>query len=83
MYTFTYKRKFWPFKTSIHCAEGHSYIQQTDKMWVSTSTGGREIRNWSKCEAHLGPDWKVYVDRIERERIEQQAAIEKQKEERK
>lgn len=73
MYTFTFKRRFWPFKQSIHSVEGHSYTASTDKMWIQTSTGGREIRKWSQCELHLGQDWKTYVEKMEKERLERQA----------
>lgn len=73
MYSFTYRRRLWPFKKTIPNVEGHSYTPQTDKMWVQTSTGGREIRKWSQCEVFLGPDWKAYIEKIEKERLEREA----------
>jgi hypothetical protein len=73
MYTFAYRRKLWPFKFKIHNVEGHSYNLQTDKMWIATSTGGREIRKWSECEVYLGQDWKVYFEQVEKERLERAA----------
>lgn len=73
MYSLTYRRKFSPFKRTIHSVLGHSYNPQTDKMWLSTASGGREILKWSSCEIHLGPDWKAYVDELEKQRLIREA----------
>jgi hypothetical protein len=69
VYSLTYRRKFSPFKRTIHGVIGHSYNPQTDKMWILSSSGGREIMKWSSCEIFLGPDWKAHVDQLEKDRI--------------
>ena len=56
-YTFTYKRRFWPFKLKVRNACFHHYNAQTDKMWIQLREGGTEIVAWRNCTLSLGQDW--------------------------
>lgn len=76
MYSLTFRRRFWPFKRTIRGVRAHSYHQQTDKMWLLTATGGREIMKWSNCEVFLDSDWKDHVDQLEQERLKREAKAE-------
>jgi len=65
MYTFTFRRRLSPLKTTIKNCAGHSYDPSTDKMWVAYATGGgREVLRWRECEAYLGADWKAFADKF-------------------
>lgn len=70
MYSVAYRRKLWPFKFVVKSVIGHSYHEKTDKMFLHTASGGREIMCWSRCEIFLGPDWKAHIDELERKLIE-------------
>lgn len=76
MYSVTYRRKFWPLKTVVRGVLGHSYHSETDKMWLHTATGGREIREWKACEIFLGPDWKAHVEQLEKDHLTKSAKAE-------
>lgn len=70
MYTVVYRRKYWPLKQTVKDVLGHSYHEKTDKMFIETASGGREIMCWSSCEIHLGSDWKAHIKELERIHIE-------------
>jgi hypothetical protein len=63
-YAFTYRRRYFPWKRTIQVL-GHSYNSETDKMWVMTHTGGREIARWKDCEIFLGQDWLLFTESLE------------------
>lgn len=62
MYSFSYRRKYLPFKFTIKNVVVHFYTADTDKLWVQfEGGGGREVLNWSKCAATFGMDLKKHI----------------------